>query len=275
MCLSVCVCLYVCVNVCGNNCVFARPQCKYLILYCVAVCHSASHATINTRGDRRLWIAAVCVGRHQAVNPSRYHWQALRWEINIYSKLPQITSRDFSLRTLCLFFSCPQFLSLCISISLSCFCFFYLKLPISLLVPFLYLHIVSLTLLLSIMVPRKTHSRAGAHADVEHRSCFHSSTHIHTRQLAQKGVQTYTQTCPPHTHIHKHMQGQPEISIWGLSCQTWPMSLSSVIMAVFIFSDRPAGLGASRGVVWTWKHTPLKTSSLAEKRAHSTLTRNW
>lgn len=100
--LSVCACPYVCVNVCGCDCVFARPQCKYLILclYCVAVCHSASHATINTRGgggQASLNSSSVCW------KTSRYHWQAQGWEINIYSKLPQITSRDFSP---CLFLSC-------------------------------------------------------------------------------------------------------------------------------------------------------------------------
>lgn len=68
-----------------------------LLLYCVEVCRSTSHATINMKRDRNLWKAGVCVGRYQAVNPSRYHWQAQRWEINIYSKLPQITSRDFSM----------------------------------------------------------------------------------------------------------------------------------------------------------------------------------
>lgn len=99
--LSVCACPYVCVNVCGCDCVFARPQCKYLILclYCVAVCHSASHATINTRGgggQASLNSSSVCW------KTSRYHWQAQGWEINIYSKLPQITSRDFSP---CLFLS--------------------------------------------------------------------------------------------------------------------------------------------------------------------------
>lgn len=102
-CLSVYVCLYLCV------CVFALPQCKYLILrfYCVAGCHSASHATINTMEYGRLWIAAVYVGRHRVVNPSCYHWQAQQREINIYSKLPQITTRDFSQCFLSLFFSCP------------------------------------------------------------------------------------------------------------------------------------------------------------------------
>ena len=119
---------------------------------------------------------------------------------------------------------------------------------------------------------------------------FHSPSRSPTRQATERGpmqmwytghvsIQTHTpahtNTLTTHTRGYKHTQGQPEIFIWGLSCQTWPMSLSSVIMAVFIFSDRPAGLGASRGAVWTWKHTPLMTSSLAEKRAHSTLTRNW
>lgn len=265
VCLSVCVCLYVCVNVCGCDCVFARPQCKYLILRlcCVAVCRSASHATINMMGDRRLWIAAVCVGRHQAVNPSRYHWQAQRWEINIYSKLPQITSRDFSL----------HFLSLLLLSSVSVPLYFSQSVPLWLFT--WYRPFVSLTLILSIRVPCKKHGRARAHADVEQRSNFYSSTHTNSHKRGYKHIHKHAHHTHILTHIHKHRQGQPEISIWGLSCQTWPMSLSSVIMAVFIFSDRPAGLGASRGVVWTWKHTPLKTSSLAEKRVHSTLTRNW
>lgn len=68
-----------------------------------------------------------------------------------------------------------------------------------------------------------------------------------------------------HTHTHSD-RGQPEISIWDLSCQTWTMSLSSVIMAVFIFSDYPTELGASRGVVWRWKHTTFERSRLTEKK---------
>ncbi len=228
-CLSVCVCLYVCVNVWGFNCVFVRPQHKYLIfrLYCVAVCRTASHATINTRGDRRLGIAAVCVGRRKAVNPSRYHWQAQRWEINIYPKLPQITSRDFCLH----FPSLLRSLSLCFCWSLSLFSFFLIVLLSS-----FYLHCFFDSHSLHHGPPRNTRQNRG-HVDVEARSCFYSSTH----RITQNGVQTYTQTCPPcvrthtHTRTGTHMQGQPEISIWGLSCQTWPMSLFCNYGSIYFF----------------------------------------
>lgn len=120
--------------------------------------------------------------------------------------------------------------------------------------------------------PQNTHRRAGTR---DNRSCFHSNTHTHSHKRGYKHIHKHTHRTHAHARTHQRMAARAAISIWGLSCQTWPMSLSSVIMAVFIFSDRPAGLGASRGVVWMWKHTLLKTSSLAEKRAHSTLTRNW
>lgn len=202
MCLSVCVCPYVCVNVCGCDCVFVHPQHKYLIfrLYCVAVCCSASHATINTGagGDRRLWIAAVCVGRHQAVNPSRYHWQAKRWEINIYSKLPQITSRDFSLLFLSLLrpssvsvgqsvlplpILSPRYFSL-IPFSLSIHCFPWLSFPPS-------------------WPPTQNTQQS--------RGPCRRGTQVmfplkHTHRLAQKWVQTYIYINMLTTHVLTHTQ---------------------------------------------------------------------
>ena len=172
---------------------------------------------------------------------------------------------------------------------------------------FLFALFCSFRLILAIAdPPRRTHSRAGAHVDVGLRSCFHSNTHApthtkggtniytnmttthaHTHSLTHTkgGTNVYTNMTTTHaythththTHIHththslahKHMLGQPEISIWGLSCQTWPMSLSSVIMAVFIFSDGPAGLGASRGVVLDVETHSAQDIQLSRKKGHT------
>lgn len=118
--LSVCACPYVCVNVCGCDCVFARPQCKYLILclYCVAVCHSASHATINTRGGGQASLnsSSVCW------KTSRYHWQAQIFTLSFPKSHPEISLHvSFFLSCLLLFFlvsiplyvSCGLFLNSC------------------------------------------------------------------------------------------------------------------------------------------------------------------
>ena len=157
-----------------------------------------------------------------------------RWDINIYSGLLQITFRGF----------CLHFLSLI------CFCClgplrFQAVSPPSHQPWSFHLHCFAASCSLH-------HSPKACRLRHETQVTFLLR---HADPLAQKGVQTYKQSPPPprsalaHTHTHTHKPGPTEISIWGLSCQTWSMCLSSVIMALFIFSDCPAGLGASRAVV--------------------------
>lgn len=185
----------------------------------------------HERGQASLNSSSVCwkTSGGESIKPQL---MGQRWDINIYSKLLQITFRGFCLLFVCLvsvplvFQAVGPTPALTLSFSLPRSC------------------IVSVTLVLSSCSPKTR-----GYADVEARSCFHSSTHTHTNTKRGTSVYTNMPTMHTHTHIDKQRPGQPEISIWGLSCQTWPMSLSSVIMAVFIFSDCPTGLGASRSVV--------------------------
>lgn len=129
---------------------------------------------------------------------SRYHWQAQGWEINIYSKLPQITSRDFSP---CLFLSVlssslllgfrPSLCLLCAFLN-SCFSSFFLCSLWSLV---LHLCIVSL-ILCQPNTARQGRVRVGAHVDVKHRSCFHWNTKKPPKR--SKPIHKHAH----HTHTH-------------------------------------------------------------------------